>query len=120
MYYWALLGLPMLHYNCTNFISSQFLSMCNSRCWLLTLKSYKAWGQVIWGTISADPSRLDRVGTEQVSSFKCCHLVGPRKYAFPLAAPAQWNTLPLKIQEIPTLLVLEKAVKSWLFPQALR
>lgn len=71
------------------------------------------------GTISADPSRLDRVGTEQVSSFKCCQLVGPRK-AFSLAAPAQWNTLPLDIQEILTLLVLEKAGKSWIFPQALR
>lgn len=59
-------------------------------------------------------------GRLQVLSFKSCHVVETRKQAFSMGAPAFWYYLPPPIyNRPPTLLVFRRALKIWLFPQAL-
>lgn len=49
-----------------------------------------------------------------VPSLKHCHLMGARKYAFPVADPALSNTLPSDVQQVSVLLAFPKALELFL------
>lgn len=65
--------------------------------------------------VSAHLTRLERVRTP---SLKFCHLVEPQKDKYSVAIMGFWNSLQPEIERASTLLVFQKAKKTWLFPQA--
>lgn len=70
--------------------------------------------------VSAQPEQADNVGALQVSSIKECQLMEPRAYAFFLAAAALRYKVSPESYVVATLMMFQKALKTWLFSQVLK
>lgn len=81
--------------SCTD---SQFAFGWDSRCLLLPIKSYMAYGLVTWGTTSVPqslPIQSVRVGMLWVPSIKQYQLSGPWRWAFSVFSTClqEWGSL---------------------------
>lgn len=65
---------------------------------------------------SSRPTQAGREGMLQASSAKGFQLVGSSKRAF---SAVLWNFFPLEARQTPTLLVLQKSIRTWLHQLAL-
>ena len=62
--------------------------------------------------------RKPEVGSQnlEVGSWETCRTYGDR--AFSIAAPRQWNSLPLSIRKSPSIAIFKRHLKTYLFKEA--
>lgn len=93
-------------------IDCQFASRSNSRCWFWSLKTFMAWHHTVWGTSSP---HLDQLTIHLTEKAYCrFHQLGIYiwwRLAFFAVVPTLWNTHLYKIRLVPSLLILQKAIK---------
>lgn len=91
------------HY-CTSCTAFHFLSESNSKCLLLPLNPYIAYGQIMSRQLSLKylPALPSQIGWHSPIPFlKNCHIMESRKHNFSMAVPILWNTLPSEVWQVP-------------------